>query len=138
MAKKLKISLEDNNKEYQVFGINTVLKDYQLCFLINDFFEIETHLLETSSFKEEFSVFGDVIDELKVVLVQNKCTNTESVFPKLKSFEYLVIVNNSNTDVADIVKTFESNDEILYISMIDKKHLGIKEIALSYQLLGML
>ncbi len=121
-----------------MFGINTVLKDYQLCFLINDFFEIETHLLDTSSLEDKFSVFGDVIDELKVILVQNKCTNTESVFPKLKSFEYLVIVNNSKADVADIVKTFETNDEILYISMIDKKHLSSKGVALSYQLLGML
>ena len=138
MAKTLNISLEGDNKEYQVFGINTVLKDYQLCFLINDFFEIETHLLETSSFEEEFSVFGDVIDELKVILVQNRCKSAESVFPKLKSFEYLVIVNNSKSDVADILKTFETNDEILYISMIDKKHLSSKGVAISNQLLGML
>jgi len=138
LAKKLNISLEDNNKEYQLFGINTILKDYQLCFLINDFFGIKTHLINTSSLEDEFSVFGDLIDELKVILVQNKSIHNNSIFHKLKSFEYIIIVNNQDEDVANIVKTFESNDEILYIAKIDRLHLSLKGAALSSQLLGML
>ena len=138
MAKKFNISLDDNDKEFQLFGINTILKDYQLCFLINDFFGIKTHLINTSNFEDEFSVFGDLIDELKVILVQNKSINNNLIFTKLKAFEYIVIVNNQDEDVANIVKTFESNDEILYISKIDMQYLSLKGVALSSQLLGML
>ena len=138
MAKKFNISLDDNDKEFQLFGINTILKDYQLCFLINDFFGIKTHLINTSNFEDEFSVFGDLIDELKVILVQNKSINNNLIFTKLKAFEYIVIVNNQDEDVANIVKTFETNDEILYISKIDMQYLSLKGVALSSQLLGML
>jgi len=138
LAKKFNISLDDNDKEFQLFGINTILKDYQLCFLINDFFGIKTHLINTSNFEDEFSVFGDLIDELKVILVQNKSINNNLIFTKLKAFEYIVIVNNQDEDVANIVKTFETNDEILYISKIDMQYLSLKGVALSSQLLGML
>ena len=135
MGKKLQISIEEEG--YQLFGINTILKDYQLCSLINDFFSIETHLLQTASFKEEISVFGDEIDNLKVRLVQNVCGDKPVVFTKLKSFEYIVIVNNQGSDVAKIIQTFENNKEILYISEIDTKHLSTKENTLVTQLFAL-
>lgn len=134
MAKKFNISLKESLKEFQFFGINTILKDYQLCFLINDFFDIETHLLNTDAINNELSVFGDIIDDLKVLLIQN---NT-NIFPKLSTFEYLIVVNNSNTEFASIVKTFESNDEILYISKIEPKYINTKEESLILQLLNIL
>ncbi len=137
MAKKLKISIEDNHNEYQVFGINTVLKDYQLCSLINNFFGLETHLYETLLLDEAFSIFGDEIDKLKVRLVQNLCLNQNPAFPKLKSFEYIVLVNNINSDVADIIKTFEENPEILYISKIDHKYLTVKDKSIVGQLFAL-
>jgi len=134
LAKKFNISLKESLKEFQFFGINTILKDYQLCFLINDFFDIETHLLNTDAINNELSVFGDIIDDLKVLLIQN---NT-NIFPKLSTFEYLIVVNNSNTEFASIVKTFESNDEILYISKIEPKYINTKEESLILQLLNIL
>ncbi len=134
-----KINIEPyKESEFQLFGINTVLKDYQLCYLINDFFGLETKLLDTEKFELELSAFGDILDETKVVLIQNQQCNGQLVFPKLKAFEYIVIVDDQEYSVAEIVKTFEIKDEILYISQVDSKHINKKSIDLIYQLLAML
>ncbi len=137
LVKKLNIEIK-KEKEFYLFGINTILKDYQLCFLINDFFSIETNLLNTENVEPELSVFGDILDETKVLLVQNRLCDGQFVFPKLKTFEYIVIVEDQDYSVVDIVKSFETKDEILYISQIDSKYIKNKNYNLINQLLAML
>ena len=136
MANSINLSLEEN--EFQAFGINTVLKDYQLCSLINEFYTIETRLLNTEALAIEISVFGDVIDDLKVLLVQNQCTSRKNIFTKLNAFEYVVIVSSSEQEISDIVKSLEKNDDVLYISKIDAKHLGVKDNKLISQLFNLI
>jgi len=138
LEKKLNISTKNSENLYQIFGINTTLKDYQLCFLINDFFGIETRLLDTGDIRDNFSVFGDIIDEIKVLLIQNILRDNTSVFSKLKSFEYIIVVNENEEQFVDIVKSFEAKDEILYISKVEDKFVLSKEQNIINQLLALL
>ncbi len=133
MVKKLNIEINKERNSH-VFGINTILKDYQVCFLINEFFSIETHLLNTEKLASEISLFGDVVDDQKVILIQNK----PNFFPKLDAFEYIVIINNLTETVDDIVNRFEKNDEILYVSNIKQKYISTKGEVLVNQLLSIL
>ena len=136
MANNINLSIKEN--EFQTFGINTILKDYQLCSLINNFYiNLETKLLNTDALNIEISVFGDIVDDLKVLLVQNQCANRKNIFTKLNAFQYVVIVSSSEQEISDIVKTLEENDDILYISQIDAKHLGKKDIKFIDQLLNL-
>ena len=105
-----------------------------MCSLINNFFEIEIHLLDVSHFNKEFSAFGNTVDETKIVLIQN----SHAIFSKLEPFEYIVLIGDDDEDLAEMVKTFESNDEILYISKIDNTHLSSKDLGLTSQLLALL
>jgi hypothetical protein len=136
MANSINLALEEN--EFQAFGINTILKDYQLCSLINEFYSIETRLLNTEALAIEISVFGDIIDDLKVLLVQNQCTNRKNIFTKLNAFEYVVIVSSSEQEISDIVKSLENNDDVLYISKVDAKYLGVKDNKLISQLFNLI
>ena len=134
MVKQFKIALNKTPDQFQLFGINTILKDYQLCLLINDFFNIKTHLLETEHLNPSLSVFGDIIDDLKVILVQNRPV----VFPKLSAFEYIVVVNKQDDLVSNLVKSFDKNDEILLILEIDHKHISSKTETLIHQFFSLL
>lgn len=137
-VKKLNIDTTDSEMTFQVFGINTPLKDYQLCILVNEFFNLETRLLTAHNFESDCSVFGDEIDELKVILFQNKGVGALGVFPKLNAFEYLIVVSSQEKKVEDIMTSFDRNDEILYITKIENKHLNAKDNKSFNQLLGLL
>lgn len=136
--KKLNIDTNATEMTFQVFGINTPLKDYQLCILVNEFFNLETRLLTAHNFEADCSVFGDEIDELKVILFQNKGVGSLGAFPKLNAFEYLVVVSSQEKRVENIMKSFELNDEILYITKVESKHLSTKDNKTFNQLFALL
>lgn len=137
-VKKLNLDTKETEMTFQVFGINTPLKDYQLCILVNEFFNLETRLLTAHNFEAECSVFGDVVDELKVILFQNNGEGAVDAFPKLNAFEYLIVVSSQEKRVESIMKSFEGNDEILYITKIEDKHLSTKDNKTFNQLLSLL
>lgn len=137
MAKQLKISLEDSDLDFQLFGINSFLKDYRLCTLINDFFEIDTRLIDTTVLEHQFSVFGDQADNMKVILIQNKCMNGQYAFPKLDSFEYIVIVDSKEKALSKLVHEFSKNKDIIYITNIKENHISQKGRVLVSQLLAL-
>lgn len=136
--KKLNLDSSDFIEHFQVFGINSNLKDYQLCFLINEFFCIETQLLKTDFLKGDFSIYGDIIDEHKILIIQNTSSNNQTLIEKLKPFDYLIIVSNAEKEIKQWVKTFEQKDEILYIINVHFELLNTKDIKVLNQLLSLI
>ena len=133
-----KINFTDKENSYQVFGLNTSLKDLQLCSIINKFYKIDTKLLNTSKFENELSIFGDIIDNLKVLLIQNEYHNNQFIFPKLKVFEYVVILDDYEEDDLNLALSLEKIEEILYISKINQKNINTKDQALIYQFINLI
>lgn len=138
MTKSLKINKISIDSEFQLFGINTSLKDYQICILINEFFNLNTRLLSDTNLGEKFSVFGDLIDETKVLIIQNACLDSTHAFPKLKPFEILIVVTNQGESLVEMVKIFEENDDILYLTKVKNEILHVKDSSIIEQLLALL
>ena len=133
-----KINLVDEKEKFQAFGINTSLKDFQLCSVINKFYSIDTKLLSTIKLDNKLSVFGDAIDDLKVLLIQNKYHNNKIIFSKLQVFEYIIVLNNFEENNLNVVLTLENIKEVLYISKVEHKFISNKDQTLIYQLLNLL
>ena len=133
-----KINLADKEENYQAFGINTSLKDFQLCSVINNFYNIDTKLLSTLKLDKELSVFGDAIDNLKVLLVQNKYPNNKIIFTKLEVFEYIVILYDYEENDLNLALTLEKIEEVLYISTVEQKFISNKDQTLINQLINLI
>ena len=133
MAKTINFNIDENS--FQAFGINTILKDYQLCSLINDFYKLESKLLDSQNLNIDISVFGDTVDDLKVLLIQNQ-SHKNNIFTKLDAFDYIVVIDNIDEEISEIIHSLESNNDILYVSKIAEKFFNKKDKALINQLLN--
>lgn len=129
--KKLQISFDDDQNEFQLFGINTHLEDYQLAAFVNEEIDIKLSLLYEHQILNEFTLFIDQINEKKIILLQNSNSRKQIAFEKLKSFDYLMIFSDNNNE--KIVDSFQGK-EIFYTNQIETSFLKEKDIQTINQL----
>jgi len=130
-VKKLQISFDDDQNEFQLFGINTHLEDYQLAAFVNEEIDIKLSLLYEHQILNEFTLFIDQINEKKIILLQNSNSRKQIAFEKLKSFDYLMIFSDNNNE--KIVDSFQGK-EIFYTNQIETSFLKEKDIQTINQL----
>jgi hypothetical protein len=133
MAKTLNIKLESSEEPIRLFGINTVIKDYQLSVLINQALDLNLKLTSFDGFLDEFSVYTYSQACQSFVLLQNK--NNQNIFAldKLKSFEYILLI--SDAEQIDVLSCLNNKDDIIYLGEIDLDKITKKEIGQLKQLL---
>ena len=131
MEKKLQISFDNDENEFQLFGINTHLEDYQLASFINEHINIKLNLLHEHHILESFTLFVCQINEKKIILLQNHKLNKQIAIEKLKTFDFLIIFSDDNNE--EIVTQFQK-EEVFYTNKIELNYLKEKDIQMINQL----
>ena len=105
-----------------VFAINSHVKDYNLCWQINKILDLELKKNKgaTTSQKETFSCFEFMVEEQKILLVQNKSKKGFLLSEKKRIDYFLVFEPAINLDNRKefLLKLSESS-KILLIFEID-------------------
>ena len=105
-----------------VFGINSHVKDYNLCWQINKILDLDLKKNKgaTTSQKEIFSCFEFMVEEQKILLVQNKSKKGYLLSEKKKIDYFLMFEPAINLDNRKefLLKLSESS-KILLIFEID-------------------
>lgn len=134
MVKKLSTLLYDLTDEYQIIGISSPLKDYKICWLINNTHTIQLtrykdfNLILKNKKKEGFSYFSyiDSSSGTNYFLLSNK--QEKKVLLEEISIDYLFIVKNASRlfDKKQLISSIKKIKNIQTVIPVDLKK--IKEI----------
>ena len=110
-----------------VFGINSHVKDYNLCWHINKILSID--LIKKNGAKtnqkENFSCFEFMLEEQKILLVQNKSKKGYLLSQKKKIDYFLIFEPAVNADIRKefLLKLSESSKILLIFEIdLEKEH----------------
>lgn len=121
--------LQDDNERpgFQLLGINTLLKDFQLCFLLNELFGIDFRLMDDHKVKlkkseneTKFRIFHakNAIAEISYFLFHNK-SGTQYLVPEVKKMDFLLKIEGleNNTDCATLINNLEGIQAVVSLPL---------------------
>ena len=134
MAKILNIKLDQQDEQIRLFGINAVIKDYQLSVIISQALDLNLKLSSFDGFLDDFSIYAFSQGSQYISLLQNMNNQNDFAFDKLRSFDYLLLI--SDGEQFDILNSLRNEEDIIYLSEIDLEKMTKKEKELLKQLLA--
>jgi len=128
-----KLKLTPDFSDYQIFGLSTHLKDYKLCWLINNLMRttLERHpdLQVEGDPPRDYSLFvhNNAFEQIDLFLLSNFC-NHIPWFAKAKHFHYFFIIggNPLSSQMGFFEKTLKSVPQMLLVTKLsaDEKKLA--------------
>ena len=118
--------------DYKLIGIASSLREYKLCYHLNQLLRCDFRKLQDLMFKptEKFSVFkaGEEEDVNKFIVFSNKSSG-EVLLPEVSNFDYIVqIQGNYETEaVENLVKGIRQFPEVVMTAEIPLKKIKSKE-----------
>ena len=139
MARKKKLFQTDSTFEGVLFGIVTLLRDYQLCWHLNKSLQFEMKMMDdleiTHKKKNRTAVFSwfkyeDDLDKLMVYLLSNKHLG-ENLIPEMKQLDFILMMQGEiseerKKEILGIIKEIHSVQlamEIDYSGLVSKSNL---------------
>jgi hypothetical protein len=111
--------LQDDNErpDFQLLGINTQLKDFKLCVLLNELLSIDFSLMEDHKVilkknekETKFRVFyaKNSIAKINYLLFHNK-SGSQYLVPEVKKMDFLLKIDGlyNNTDYTSLINSTE-------------------------------
>jgi hypothetical protein len=142
MAQKLSIDLEEETN-YSVIGISSILKDYKLIFLLNklgdfDFKRVDTFVfnIKKQDFLYSMYTFIDDFNLQNFYLLSNKA-NSVKLVPDFKHFDYILILDGEFEEdyVSQLVQNIKSVSGVMLASKMDFNSINkVPNLSLSFEM----